>query len=126
MVSPLYGSCTDFAEVAINEMLNCPKRCVVCFFFMTKQHERISEFRMQRLCTIAHHWQPAALRGAVFCKSCDDDMTTWFHSPEDGTDICRTILFGYEKVENSTVVPNIVFVGRKIYRCNIRLNPVNR
>jgi hypothetical protein len=74
------------------------------------QAETPAKLAVKRFGVIAHHFEPAAFRRALWAKCADNHVATWLDSAGNLPNIGKTSLWTRKKMEYSSVMPEIVGV----------------
>src|SRR5688572_16892559 len=113
------------AAIAVNELLLRSKGGLVGLVCAVYQFEIISKFTMQTFRAISYNFQPTATFWAVGGKCGNNDMPTlsdcMLHNIYIVLAVCRLC----QKMENSTVVPDVISLIGQICLRNISFDPIH-
>jgi len=62
---------------------------------------------VQRFGVIAHHFEPAAFRGAFWAKGANDYVAAWLYSASNLSNVGKTPFWCGEEMEDCSVMPEI-------------------
>ncbi len=94
--------------MAVDELLDRSGWRMVRLVHVLNQLERRSELCMQRVRGVANNREAAALGRPIRTECRHDDMSARANSTPDLFDIRRSLFHVCEKMENGTVVPDVV------------------
>jgi hypothetical protein len=89
------------------------------------QAETSTELAVKGLGIVPNDFEPAALRGALWAKCADNDMTARTDAASDLPDIGRSLLRHGKKMEHRTIMPEVVRSWLKFDFSNISSNPAH-